>query len=113
MGDRRSQVGLRPARAVRHAEVVQVEPGDLGLDAEVIAGFAARVGPLAVVDLETTGLASDADAEILEFGALLVDPLDAGRNGQFSFEFATCWRGRSNVTIVVARNVTKGSQGCA
>ena len=52
----------------------ECEPGALGLDAEVIAGFAARVGPLAVVDLETTGLASDVDAEILEFGALLVDP---------------------------------------
>ncbi len=50
------------------------EPGALGLDAEVLAGFAAWLGPFAVVDLETTGLASDGDAEILEFGALLVDP---------------------------------------
>jgi len=44
----------------------------------VLAGLAARLGPLAVVDLETTGLASDPGAEILEFGALLVDP-DAPR----------------------------------
>jgi ATP-dependent DNA helicase DinG len=38
----------------------------------------ARLGPLAVVDLETTGLAEDAGAEILEFGAVLLDP---GRDG--------------------------------
>jgi ATP-dependent DNA helicase DinG len=34
----------------------------------------ARLGPLAVVDLETTGLAEDSEAEILEFGAVLLDP---------------------------------------
>ena len=50
------------------------EPGALGLDAEVLGGFAARVGRLAVVDLETTGLSPEVDAEMLEFGALLVDP---------------------------------------
>ena len=33
-----------------------------------------ELGPLAIVDLETTGLAADDGAEILEFGALLVDP---------------------------------------
>jgi ATP-dependent DNA helicase DinG len=32
------------------------------------------VGPLAIVDLETTGLPKDRDSEILEIGALLVDP---------------------------------------
>jgi len=52
----------------------ECEPGALGLDAEVLARFTASTGPLAVVDLETTGLAANADAEILEFGALLVDP---------------------------------------
>jgi ATP-dependent DNA helicase DinG len=52
----------------------ECEPGVLGLDAEVLARFAGHTGPLAVVDLETTGLVADADAEILEFGALLVDP---------------------------------------
>jgi len=51
-----------------------VEPEDLGRDREVFAGLVARVGPLAVVDLETTGLTPDAEAEILEFGALLIDP---------------------------------------
>jgi len=34
----------------------------------------ARLGPLAVVDLETTGLPEDSEAEILEFGAVLLDP---------------------------------------
>ncbi|MCH7708659.1 MAG: hypothetical protein IH884_09205, partial [Myxococcales bacterium] len=32
------------------------------------------IGPLAVVDLETTGLSQDRDAEMLEFGAVLLDP---------------------------------------
>jgi ATP-dependent DNA helicase DinG len=36
--------------------------------------FLAVTGPLAVVDLETTGLSNDPDAEILEFGAVLLDP---------------------------------------
>jgi len=32
------------------------------------------VGPLAVIDLETTGLAEDPGAEILELGAVLIEP---------------------------------------
>jgi ATP-dependent DNA helicase DinG len=40
----------------------------------VLARFAARLGPLAIVDLETTGLSVDEGAELLEFGAVLVDP---------------------------------------
>jgi len=40
----------------------------------VLAGLAARLGPLAIVDLETTGLAIEEGAEILEIGALLVEP---------------------------------------
>jgi len=39
----------------------------------VLQSFAAAVGPLAVVDLETTGLADDPEAEILEFGAVLIE----------------------------------------
>jgi Rad3-related DNA helicase/DNA polymerase III epsilon subunit-like protein len=35
-----------------------------------------EVGPLAVIDLETTGLQTDPDAEILEFGIVLVDAGD-------------------------------------
>jgi ATP-dependent DNA helicase DinG len=34
----------------------------------------ARLGPLAVVDLETTGLPDDAAAEVVELGAVLLDP---------------------------------------
>ena len=33
-----------------------------------------QLGPLAVVDLETTGLPDDPDSEILEFGVVLLDP---------------------------------------
>jgi ATP-dependent DNA helicase DinG len=40
----------------------------------VLAAFAQQLGPLAIVDLETTGLSADEGAEILEFGALLVEP---------------------------------------
>jgi ATP-dependent DNA helicase DinG len=40
--------------------------------------FLAETGALAVVDLETTGLSEDPGAEILEFGALLLEP-GAGR----------------------------------
>ncbi|MGH0036028.1 MAG: helicase C-terminal domain-containing protein [Myxococcota bacterium] len=36
-------------------------------------GLVAAVGPLAVVDLETTGLQTDPEAEILELGIVLVD----------------------------------------
>jgi len=51
----------------------EVTPAELGLDGEVLAHFAARVGPLAVVDLETTGLMEDPEAGILELGVLLID----------------------------------------
>jgi len=40
----------------------------------VLQEFLEETGPLAVVDLETTGLSEDAGAEILEFGAVLLDP---------------------------------------
>src|SRR4030095_79147 len=36
--------------------------------------FVARLGPVAIVDLETTGLQTEPDAEILELGAVLIDP---------------------------------------
>jgi len=36
--------------------------------------FLRATGPLAVVDLETTGLSNDPDSEVLEFGAVLLDP---------------------------------------
>ncbi|HVP31641.1 MAG TPA: helicase C-terminal domain-containing protein [Myxococcota bacterium] len=44
-----------------------------GLDGQTLARLAAQLGPFAVVDFETTGLAGDDAAELLEVGALLVD----------------------------------------
>ncbi len=49
---------------------------EVGIAIEALADLAAALGPLAFVDLETTGLQSDASSEILEFGAVLVDPGD-------------------------------------
>ena len=58
-------------------KVERRESAELGVDLEALAGLLARHGPLAVVDLETTGLASDAGAEIIEFGAVLLAPGEA------------------------------------
>jgi ATP-dependent DNA helicase DinG len=44
------------------------------VDLEALRGFLRAPGPLAVVDLATTGLSDDPSAEILEFGAALIDP---------------------------------------
>jgi len=54
--------------------VERKEPEDLGVDLGALEGFVRAVGPLAIVDLETTGLSDDPSSEILEFGAALVDP---------------------------------------
>ena len=43
------------------------------MDLVALEGFLRTTGPLAVVDLETTGLATDPSAEMLEFGAVLLD----------------------------------------
>lgn len=47
---------------------------DLGLDADVLNTLTLSHGPLAIVDLETTGLADDPESEILEFGVVAIDP---------------------------------------
>ncbi|HXV35863.1 MAG TPA: exonuclease domain-containing protein, partial [Myxococcota bacterium] len=47
---------------------------ELAIDLGALARFGAATGPFAVVDLETTGLSDDPASEILEFGAVLVDP---------------------------------------
>jgi Rad3-related DNA helicase/DNA polymerase III epsilon subunit-like protein len=52
----------------------QREPRELGIDLAVLAPLLAAHGPLAVVDLETTGLPSENGAEIIEFGAVLLAP---------------------------------------
>ncbi|MFB3117547.1 MAG: exonuclease domain-containing protein, partial [Myxococcota bacterium] len=46
----------------------------LEIDLESLSRFVDATGPLAIVDLETTGLSEDPAAEILEFGAVLVEP---------------------------------------
>lgn len=67
--------GSKPASAP-WLTAERCSPASLGLDAPVLQALAERVGPFAVLDFETTGLAGDAGAEILEIGALLVDPGD-------------------------------------
>ena len=49
-------------------------PEDLGLDPPALLRLCEATGPLAVVDLETTGLSNDPRSEILEIGAVLLDP---------------------------------------
>jgi ATP-dependent DNA helicase DinG len=49
-------------------------PSALGIEPGVLARLADRLGPLAIVDLETTGLAVEEGAELLEVGAVLVEP---------------------------------------
>jgi len=55
--------------------------GSLGIDLDVLGELCAQLGPIAVVDLETTGLPDDPAAEILELGVVQLDP---GRVGTFS-----------------------------
>ena len=54
--------------------VAEHSPGELRVDLAGLAEFVRTTGPLAVVDLETTGLSDDPAAEILEFGAVLLEP---------------------------------------
>jgi ATP-dependent DNA helicase DinG len=58
-------------------EVERRDPASLGLTPEALAALGPWlevVGPVAVVDLETTGLPTSRSAEILEIGILLLDP---------------------------------------
>ncbi|HEX5066908.1 MAG TPA: helicase C-terminal domain-containing protein [Myxococcota bacterium] len=54
--------------------VREQDPAELGLDLEALSPWLDQVGPVAVVDFETTGFAEDAAAEPIEFGAVLLDP---------------------------------------
>ena len=55
--------------------LVETRPAEeLGIDVDSLSRFVDATGPLAVVDLETTGLSEDPAAEILEFGAVLIEP---------------------------------------
>jgi ATP-dependent DNA helicase DinG len=75
--------------------LIAADPPDL--DTAPLAAWLARVGPIAVVDLETTGLASDAGARILEIGIVLVDPDLAVR------AFSTLVNAGTPVPPVIAR----------
>ena len=55
-------------------------PETLGLSLDALQAWLADLGPVAVVDLETTGLPDSRNAEILEVGMVLLDP-DADRVG--------------------------------
>jgi ATP-dependent DNA helicase DinG len=54
--------------------VEERDAGELGIDLGALSELVSQLGPLAVVDLETTGLPDDPAAEILEFGLVLLDP---------------------------------------
>ena len=54
--------------------IVECDPQEVGVDLDSLADFVDAMGPLAVVDLETTGLSDQTGAEILEIGAVLLDP---------------------------------------
>jgi ATP-dependent DNA helicase DinG len=51
----------------------EIAPEKLGLDLAALAHWLAVVGPVAVVDFETTGLPEEGPAEPIEVGAVLLD----------------------------------------
>lgn len=76
--------------------VEERSPGELGIDVDALARFVDATGALAIVDLETTGLPDDPAAEILEFGAVLVDP---GARTITTIESLVCPRGTIPLAI--------------
>jgi len=54
--------------------IVERDPAEVGIDLSAVQELVGQLGPLAVVDLETTGLPDDPASEILEFGIVLLDP---------------------------------------
>jgi len=55
-------------------EILERDPAEVGIDLSAIGELLGQLGPIAVVDLETTGLHDDPVSEILEFGVVLLDP---------------------------------------
>ena len=53
------------------------DPAELELDLDALQSWLSEIGPVAVVDLETTGLPESRSAEIIEIGVLLLDPGEA------------------------------------
>ena len=68
-----SSVEVPPERPLAPLRGGRRDPAELGVDLAHLAPLLAAHGPLAVVDLETTGLSSETGAEIIEFGAALLD----------------------------------------
>jgi ATP-dependent DNA helicase DinG len=56
--------------------VERSDPASFGLPREALEGWLQSVGPVAFVDLETTGPPESRSAEIVEIGILLLDPGD-------------------------------------
>jgi len=56
------------------AGAVERDASELGIELGALRELCAQLGPLAIVDLETTGLPDDASSEILELGIVLLDP---------------------------------------
>ncbi|MEE2664718.1 MAG: helicase C-terminal domain-containing protein [Myxococcota bacterium] len=54
--------------------IEEQDPAQVGIDLSAVEELVGQLGPLAVIDLETTGLPDDPAAEILEFGLVLLDP---------------------------------------
>ena len=56
---------------------------ELGIEPAALAPWIERVGPLAIVNLETTGLPGDRSSEILEVGIIRVDAVAPGASPVF------------------------------
>ena len=57
--------------------VERSDPASIGLALEALGPWLDATGPVALVDLETTGLPDSRSAEIIEIGILLLDPRQA------------------------------------
>ena len=55
-------------------QVERRDPASVGLDRDALDVWLARTGPVAIVDLETTGLPDSRSAEIIEIGVVLLEP---------------------------------------
>jgi ATP-dependent DNA helicase DinG len=63
-----------PTSDLAPLELRTATPDELGLDGGVLARLVEGNGPIAVIDLETTGLSGDPEAEVIELGVVLLDP---------------------------------------
>lgn len=58
----------------RDPATLGVSPGSEGLALDALQSWLSVVGPVAIVDLETTGLPESRSSEIIEIGLVLLDP---------------------------------------